>query len=201
MSNVRCSCHWSHSFHCSWIPARPVFWAEVAPWAAGCYRGIALSNSDPSCPDSSTVSSLPSIHSILSHGKTLQGNCGTNISTFYSNFPIVKYWDLICISHIVKQTISWNNFSREIQVFLGRPTRKFPKKVCCEFPNIRVLCPAAFTFVSRLYKKKKKKSTNSYWNLYASSITLWYSETWSPCISNYSSSFIEFHFAAHFWIV
>jgi hypothetical protein len=86
---MKCN-YWSHSFHCNWIPARPVFWAGVVPWAAGCYRGLALSNSDPSCPDSSTVSSLPSIDSILSQGKTLQGNCGTNISTFYSNFPIVK---------------------------------------------------------------------------------------------------------------
>ncbi len=89
MKHETCN-YWSHSFHCSWVPARPVFWAGVVPWAAGCYIGIALSNSDPSCPDSSTVSSLPKIHSILWHGKTLQGNCGTNISTFYSNFPVVN---------------------------------------------------------------------------------------------------------------
>jgi hypothetical protein len=77
----------------------------------------------------------PSIHSILSHGKTLQGNCRTNISTFYSNFPIVKYWDLICISPLSNKPFHEIIFQGKFKFFLVVPQGNFLKKFVVNCPT------------------------------------------------------------------
>jgi hypothetical protein len=151
--------YWSHSFHCSCIPARPVFWAGVVPWAPGCYIGIGLSNSDPSCPDSSTVSSLPSIHPILSHGKTLQGNFGTNISTFYSNFPIVKYWDLICISPLSNKPFHEIIFQGKFKFFLVVPQGNFLKKFVVNCPTyVSCALPPSLSSLGSIRRRRRVRT-------------------------------------------
>jgi hypothetical protein len=63
-------------------------------------------------------------------GKTLQGNCGTNI---YSNFPIVEIGGSLYFP-IVKQTISCLRRGNSFQFFLMDPQetiKKSLKKFCC----------------------------------------------------------------------
>jgi hypothetical protein len=59
-------------------------------------------------------------------GKTLQGNCGTNISMFYSNFPIVEIGGLLYFP-IVKQTISCLHRGNSFQFFLMGPQETIKK--------------------------------------------------------------------------
>ncbi len=62
--------------------------------------------------------------------KTLQGNCGTNISMFYSNFPIVEIGGSLYFP-IIKQTISCLHRGNLFQYFLMGPQETIKKSLKC----------------------------------------------------------------------